>query len=386
MKKRILGLALTLGTTGAFATNGDNMIGIGPVTRAMGGTGTAYSVGAESALKNPALLRTNKDLEVDFAATMFMPKVTANNSGASGDDVESASDQFAIPAIGLIYKISEKMNFGVGAYGVSGLGVDYRDSAVADGVYRMSTALSLFKFAPSVSYNINKNLSIGGGIHLLHGTLAIAYDAGGGFAGQGVSQSLGTGFDFGAAYEMGNMTFGFNYQSQIAMEYKYQLEDSATPLGVTDVDSDKLDQPTEMTFGFAYNAGKWMATLDYKMIQWSSAAGYEEFGWDDQAVIALGGAYMHGKNTYRLGYSTANSPLGEDAIETATNKDALNLLGFPANITTHYSFGFSRQVSERFGFDIAYVMAPEAKDDINGGVIEVKHSQSSLSAGGRWSF
>lgn len=37
MKKKLIGLTLALGCTSAFATNGDNMIGVVPVARAMGG-------------------------------------------------------------------------------------------------------------------------------------------------------------------------------------------------------------------------------------------------------------------------------------------------------------------------------------------------------------
>lgn len=50
MKKRLLSLAILTASSTALATNGDNMIGVGAIIRAMGGTGTALAVGTESAL------------------------------------------------------------------------------------------------------------------------------------------------------------------------------------------------------------------------------------------------------------------------------------------------------------------------------------------------
>ncbi|MBT3237028.1 MAG: aromatic hydrocarbon degradation protein, partial [Bdellovibrionales bacterium] len=55
------------------ATQGDNFIGYGAVSRAMGGTGIAQPMGAESVLKNPALLTYNKGFSFSFAGTYFVP-------------------------------------------------------------------------------------------------------------------------------------------------------------------------------------------------------------------------------------------------------------------------------------------------------------------------
>lgn len=225
--------------------------------------------------------------------------------------------------------------------------------------------------------------------------------------GRGASQSIGTGFDLGLAYKLGAMTFGFNYQTPIAMEYKHQLENAANDFQASsELDSDKLTQPSEMALGFTYDAGKWLVTVDYRTIGWSSAAGYEEFGWEDQTVIALGGAYTMGKNIFRLGYSTANNPLGDDAIKNDTmvgmqqgprnSFNFLNAVGFPATITSHISLGYTREFSKRFSLDLAYVTANGESSDIefmgptDGGptTFEVTstHSQSSFTVGGRWVF
>ena len=70
----------------------------------------------------------------------------------------------------------------------------------------------------------------------------------------------------------------------------------------------------------------------------------------------------------------------------------LNLVGFPATITKHYTVGYSKDFSKRFSLDLAYVHAPEESNttEFNGGggdmTIDNKHSQTSFSLGGRWNF
>ena len=81
--KIIVVLFLTvLLSTPAFATNGDNLIGVGPISRAMGGVGIAAPQDAISAVfANPAAMCFGPfcpSSQVDFAGTMLsrmsMPK------------------------------------------------------------------------------------------------------------------------------------------------------------------------------------------------------------------------------------------------------------------------------------------------------------------------
>ena len=137
--RRLYILALTLLTimavgSGAFATNGDNLIAIGPNARAMGGTGIAAPQDAISAVfANPAAMCVGPycpSSSFDFAGTLFMPHVKAEVSTCDviAED-SSASSVYAIPAIGLSVPITAKLpvwRFGIAAYGVTGLGVDYR--------------------------------------------------------------------------------------------------------------------------------------------------------------------------------------------------------------------------------------------------------------------
>ena len=128
----IFSLVLVLGPA-AHATNGDNLIGVGPISRAMGGAGVAAPQDATSAIfANPAAMCFGPfcpGSSVDFAGTIFVPSVkgaTNFGPGMAGND-DSNLPPSVIPAIAVTSPINEKLRFGAGMYGVSGLGVDYEN-------------------------------------------------------------------------------------------------------------------------------------------------------------------------------------------------------------------------------------------------------------------
>ena len=80
-------LVAMLAPVGAMATNGDNLIGVGPISRAMGGVGIAAPQDAISAVfSNPAAMCFGAfcpSNQVDFAGTGFMPNIHASITGRS---------------------------------------------------------------------------------------------------------------------------------------------------------------------------------------------------------------------------------------------------------------------------------------------------------------
>lgn len=410
-KKSLLLVPLLCLAQNAFATNGDNMIGFGAISRGMGGTGIANPMGAESVLKNPALLTPARKFEMNFAGTYFAPNLKAQDTmtGAGFTEKNSSADRYVIPSIGFSSKINDNLAFGLGAYGTSGLGVDYRSSGTGDGLFRMGTALSIMKFTPSVAYSID-NLRLGVGLSIVYGSLGITYDrgydvaagSGGGkigMEGSGTSDDVGTGANLGLAYKLNNVWLGFNYQSAVAMEYKHQLTGAAPDFSATSaITSDKLQQPAEYGVGAAYTYSQLTMTADYKVIKWSTADGYSSFGWEDQNVIAVGLSYNLSPFTIRAGYNHAKSPLGDTAIKNAVGGsrqaiNAFNMVGFPAIVENHYTAGLGYKFSEAFDLDLSYVLVPEATASTPGlnmgsGAMPftVKHSQNATTLAGKWSF
>src|SRR6266851_2811588 len=105
--KIMLASSTAMLSTSALATNGDNMMAIGPNARAMGGVGVASPQDAISAVfANPAAMCFTPGCaysEVNFAGTLFMPHVKAGVTleGMGAFKADSKENVYAIPAIGL---------------------------------------------------------------------------------------------------------------------------------------------------------------------------------------------------------------------------------------------------------------------------------------------
>src|SRR5438876_8275158 len=120
--------ALAAATT-AVATNGDDLIAIGPNARAMGGTGIATPQDAISAVfGNPAAMCFTPGCaysEVNFAGTLFLPHTTGEVDNPAGSfRADSQSSVYAIPVFGLSLPfdpLSRRWRFGLAAYVVTGL-------------------------------------------------------------------------------------------------------------------------------------------------------------------------------------------------------------------------------------------------------------------------
>ncbi len=414
MKKTIklaVAAAMAMGATSAFATNGDSLIGLGAKSRGMAGVGIGMSHGAESGLSNPALI---KGSEVTFGGTVFMPSVEAKNEtqGMPTDTAESDADLSVIPEVAVSVEVNENFTWGIGMYGVAGMGVDYRDTddqitygtlnpanqsqqnplgftpstdernyfGTKSGTNQMLTNLQLMRFAVPLAYR-NSGFSIAISPILQYGSLSIAYNAGQAFAdstntyhntmtGRGVSQDFGFGYNVGLGYEMNGLTIGAVYTSAIDMEYKNQISKATQQFGLKGGRglSDNLEQPAEYGVGISYETNGHTIALDYKNIAWSSAKGYEDFKWDDQNVIAVGYQYSTDKWAFRLGYNYASNPIKEQtAASMATDYDGavinyFNAMGFPATVESHYALGASYQITKTMGIDFAYTYAPEVTE------------------------
>lgn len=410
--RKVLASAAILAVAGsAMATNGDNMIGVTPASQAMGGIGVGMPIGSiDSIFRNPAWMNTEKGFTVSFGGILFMPDVKGrvNMGGNDSGYVSSRANFFIVPEIGITNRINDKVVVGIAAYGVSGMGVDYRnkDPRLAN----MHTTLQFMRIIPAISYQINPNLSVGVGLDLAWGSLDLGanmgYNAGG-----GQSSSYGIGARIGIGYQMGDLTVGFNYQSPVSMKYKHVFDSN----GDGSYEDLKLQQPQEVAAGIGYRVlPNLKVGLDLRWINWSDADGYKQFKWKDQTVIAVGGEYQVNQALkLRAGYNYGKSPI-RSYSNLATcrpgdptpchlnsipnfaqpfpdyNVQWFNLIGFPAITEHHISLGGSYQFTKNFAVDLAYVHAFEKKVEstaMNGMVLAgAKNAQNEVGIALRWSF
>lgn len=383
----------------AYATNGDEMMAVGSQSTALGGTGVANFMGAESVWANPAMLGKSKGSEVTGGVVVFTPKVSNTGVPAmAGTAKDSKASTSYIPDVSYSSRISDSLTYGIAVAGIAGMGVDYQ-GAPATHIYAKS-ALSILRVVPTVAYN-DKDYGVGFSPIFQSGSLRLSYNAAalgmGNINAAGNSDSsTGFGYSVGGYFNATSaLTVAVSYQSAIAAKYGTQISNAGVGFGLTGASAfgDDLNQPAEAKAGVAYTiADSITLTADYKLIQWGSASGYKDFNWKDQTVAAVGAKYAANGYWLGLGYNSANDPIGELTPGVYRN-DAINFFNnmfFPAIVTNSYTFGGGYDISKSFAIEASAVITPEVTKKVGvtnfGGSNTTTHSQQSYSASLRYKF
>jgi long-chain fatty acid transport protein len=420
MKKSLklsVAVALALSSTAVYATNGVNLIGNTAKSRAMGGVGIGMPFGADNGLSNPALISSVENYEVSFGGTLFMPSVSTDAGAASANPalplpptantgmVDSEADTFIVPEVGFAMKASDNFYWGVGMWGASGLGVDYRD-ANNPVTNALVTNYQILQLVVPLTYKTGGfSLSVAPVVN--YGALDTNWET---LTGQtfsaGVSQDIAIGANLGAAYQTGGLTVGAVYKSEIEMNYDGQPALDPNVLagfGISGVTDGRLDVPAEYGIGASYViGGKHTIAADVKNIAYGDTTGWKEFGWDDQTVIALGYQFDAGTWQLRAGYNYGKAPIENLNIMADpgnAGRNYFNAVGFPATVEQHITLGGSYQFSKTMGLDLAFTYAPteetayDSAFDLNGDgipdsmtVVNTEHSQTALTAGLTFKF
>ncbi|NPB08665.1 MAG: aromatic hydrocarbon degradation protein [Aquificae bacterium] len=434
MKKKLLSLGVILALAPfTFGTNGDNLIGIGPASRGMGGIGTGMPVGPiDSIFRNPAWMPyyNTKKFFLSFGGILFMPTVKVSSvsfsqrtAGATPQRattdgrVKSRADTFIVPEVGIVHKVNERLAVGIGAFGVSGMGVDFRDKdpVLSD----MHTTFQFMRITPTVAYKINELVSVGAGLHIAWGSLDVGafmcrdtnadadnvpeqdqcWNAGG-----GQSQDFGIGFNVGVALNFGDFIYaGLMYQSPVSMKYKNVFDSN----GDGEFEDMKLEQPQEVGIGVGVRPLENLKVgLDVRWIDWSGADGYGDYDWEDQWVFAVGLEYKPtDRLALRAGWNYGKTPIRDrDNLDPATPRNNIpdfavpfsdyqvywfNLVGFPAVAEHHLTLGLNWRVTPNFDIDFSYVYALPSTVTATaqgGSEVSARMYQHSLGVGLNWSF
>jgi long-chain fatty acid transport protein len=398
-------MAIGLVSPMAYATNGDEMMAVGSQSSALGGTGVANYIGAESTFANPAMLGKSKGSEVVGGITLFMPEVT--NTGMGGVSSKSKANTFYIPDVSYSSRTSDSLSWGIAMAGIAGMGVDYSDANPATHI-KAKSALSIARVIPTIAYN-TKDYGLGFSPVLQYGSLQLAYTAGPTPYEPSASSTTGYGYTLGGYFNMGPaLVLAASYQSEIAMKYGTQISGAGAGFGLTGASAfgDDLNQPAQIKAGIAYTMTDVTLTADFKSIAWSSAAGYKDFNWKDQNVYALGAKYAGNGYWLGAGYNSGNDPISEKtpASNPATDyKNAainfFNNMFFPAIVTNSYTFGGGYDISKAMTIEAAAVISPEVKKTVDISAVMIAqgapagvytntttHSQSSYLVSLRYKF
>ncbi|MCP4275751.1 MAG: aromatic hydrocarbon degradation protein [Gammaproteobacteria bacterium] len=155
----VLGMAIV---SQAHATNGMNLEGWGPVSKAMGGVGSAIENGTAAVMNNPATLGLMDDgsHRVDLAVGFLGPDVSVDIPGLTA---QSDGNAYWMPALGYAQR-NGQFTYGVGLFSQGGMGTDYKaDSFLAAGSgEEVRSELSVGRLILPLAFQVNDKFTIGG--------------------------------------------------------------------------------------------------------------------------------------------------------------------------------------------------------------------------------
>ena len=179
-------------------------------------------------------------------------------------------------------------------------------------------------------------------------------------------------------------TAGALASGMVALMPTGTIAESMEATNPANLDDLTMEQPWEVAIGFGYELTDQVTlTGDYRYIAWGLAEGYKDFGWENQSVYALGFEFRPNKQfRFRGGYNYADSPLkgveGEmgslltDVQGTLVFDQAvsmLNMTGFPAIATTHFTLGAGYDFTDNLTVDGAFMYSPEVEVSRSGSLL-----------------
>lgn len=380
-----------------FATNGYFMHGVGTQHKGMAGAGVALPLSPLSVALNPAagaMLHSGGE----FGMALFSPDrkfvVTGNPSMAPGTfglmpgEVKSGSNYFPVPSFAYnILLPDDKAAVTVAMYGHGGMNTDYDNAVFYAGKpvgVNLNQAFLSFTVSREIFVNHYFGFSYVLGYQMFEaqgiGSFAMMSSDPDHLSNKGGDRSLGYGVKFGYIGQIvPAVSVGASYQSRIWMQRfkKYQ--------GLFAEQGD-FDVPSNWTAGVAYQGNAFAVAVDYAHYNFSEIASVSNpienlpaggalgmgngagFGWDDMDVVKVGARYFGmDRWVFSAGYSFGKQPIGENQV-------LFNILA-PAVIENHITFGVSRKLSDKKGFHLAFMYAPE--NSVKGpNVFEVPGQQS----------
>ncbi len=357
------GLALVMTISmAAGATHGTELIGIGALQKGTGGAGVASPKDMTWVLMNPASI-IDMGCRLDVNVELFAPDRSLHTHGLfSNPFAGDMSDDsvFLIPSMGYSRACGcGEEAWGVGLYGVSGMGVEYSGSRsllpkLFLRNYDRQTEYSVAKLAVGYTHTVgSSDWTIGIAPILVYSrfktdmlTLRFAQTR----ADNDWDDAFGVGASIGVYRRWDRWGFGAAYTSR---QWMTEFND------YDDLFFESMDQPQTFQVGFVWDINHSLELVaDYKWINWSGIDQMGKspldggFGWKDQHIFKLGLTwYVNPKWTVRGGVSYGKSPIREDEVFA-------NAL-FPAVTETHVAAGFSYAVTEKSEVHFTYMHAFE---------------------------
>jgi long-chain fatty acid transport protein len=407
----------------AWATNGMNMEGYGPVSTGMGGASQAIDHGTAAMAQNPATLALMAPGSRFDAAIGFLgPDVASSMAGMP--TAESGGTSYIMPAFGYAQR-SGPWTYGLGVFAQGGMGTEYgADTFLAAGSgHPVRSELGVGRVILPLAYQVTPEFAVGATLDFMWAGLDMRFAASGAQLGglvtaasgnlgmalpalagapwtridfsndndfTGAASSTGWAAKIGAVYKpAATVTLGASYQFESSLG---DMQTSTTGASMSAaggfVDNGRLtvvdfQWPSTVALGVSWQATPaLLVAADLKRIGWSNVMKdfkmrYDSAGmggsvsfaipqnWDDQNVVNLGVAWaVDPALTLRAGANLADNPIPDAYVNPL----------FPATVKNHYTAGFGYRFSPASEFNASMTVAPESKVTSGQGVV-ITHSQ-----------
>ncbi|NNC34916.1 MAG: hydrocarbon degradation protein [Croceitalea sp.] len=383
MRKCILS-CMMLFTVALFSQAGHIMQGVGAVNMSMGGAATAQPLDISGALHwNPAAISVFDENTLKFDLGLFfsspelrstVPEFDSNGqptgnffSGVTEDDRGVSP----LPALAMVWsKENSRHTFGASAFGISGFGVTFPESATnpinlpqsSGGFGSIESNYILLQVGFAYAYELSDNFSIGVQPNFNYATLELmpnptANPTQAGYPSTDKASAFGIGAQIGFFYDSGSgFKAGTSYKTtQHFSDFEF---DNTYLDNTTATNSFNMDYPAIFSLGVGYSLGTIDMALDYRLVDyentdgfsttgWSPTASVTGFGWENINIISAGIQYKGiQKLPLRIGYTYSSNPINSDVA----------FFNIPATaiIKNAFQLGLSYESSANLGFDAVF--------------------------------
>lgn len=307
-----------------------------------------------------------------------------------------------VPNIYYIHRLNDQWAFGAGIYSNFGTTNNFDDSfGGADGLrptakrFGGTTEVKSINYALTVSYRINDQFSVGGGLDIVQGSGKLIRETGAtqnpGIPNTALdveADGIGLGWNLGAVYELDERNrFGFSYHYSPEIEAEGDME----YLG-QDISSQKLLMPLpsmaelsgyheikDTKFAVHYSV-QWIGWSAFDELNTSGGTTLNKYNWQDGMHYAIGGTYfLNDAWTLRAGYMYDTAAQDEKTSISVPDSDRQ---WFSAG----FSYNFEKKHTVDFGF--TYLMGDDVsvtETDTFGTLTATTHADAIL-AGVQYSY
>lgn len=395
MNKKRLFTKTLLAATITLATQQATAAGFQLNAQSATGLGRAFAGDAVIA-DNASVMSRNAAAMALFDSSQFSAGVNYIKTDIDVTDIEYAGQSLdsennssgtPVPNIYYVHRLNDQWAFGAGIYSNFGTTNNFDDSFGATNgasIYGGTTEIKSINYALTVSYRINEQFSIGGGLDIVQGSGKLKRESaalaptGNTTALDIEADGIGLGWNLGTVYELDERNrfgFSYHYSPEIEAEGDMYMNNMA---GGNAIDGQKLLMPLPSMAEFSgYHEIKDTKFAVHYSVQWIGWSAFDElntkegvninnYEWQDGMHYAIGGTYfLNDAWTLRAGYMYDTSAQDELTSISVPDSDRQWLSG-------GFSYHFAKKHTVDFGF--TYLMG----DDVS--VSETKAPTPNLTA------